>query len=147
MASADDDTAAKLARDYAAWLQSAAVADAKAEIEALQVRLASLFLGCGVACAVCVRACVRAAPRKPVWGTPCRACTRTTLSETKHKRRISTHTRARTRAHARSGGGRAAAGHAAEQVGRGGAQGADRRCVCVCVCVCVWRCVCVALRV
>lgn len=35
--SADEATADKLTKEYQAWLQSAAVADAKAEIEALQV--------------------------------------------------------------------------------------------------------------
>lgn len=37
MASADEALADKLRKDYQAWLQSAAVADAKAEIAALQV--------------------------------------------------------------------------------------------------------------
>jgi hypothetical protein len=37
--SADDATADKLTKEYQAWLQSAAVADAKAEIEGLQVRI------------------------------------------------------------------------------------------------------------
>jgi hypothetical protein len=39
MAGADDATADKLSKEYQAWLQSAAVADAKAEIEGLQVGL------------------------------------------------------------------------------------------------------------
>lgn len=38
LAGADDATADKLSKEYQAWLQSAAVADAKAEIEGLQVR-------------------------------------------------------------------------------------------------------------
>lgn len=36
-ASADEATADKLGKEYQAWLQSTAVADAKAEIEGLQV--------------------------------------------------------------------------------------------------------------
>jgi hypothetical protein len=36
-ASADEATSDKLSKEYQAWLQSTAVADAKAEIEGLQV--------------------------------------------------------------------------------------------------------------
>jgi len=42
--SADEATADKLTKEYQAWLQRAAVADAKAEIEALKVGLRGLRL-------------------------------------------------------------------------------------------------------
>ncbi len=42
--SADEATADKLTKEYQAWLQGAAVADAKAEIEGLQVGPRRLWL-------------------------------------------------------------------------------------------------------